>query len=212
MKSIKAEGRVQCPNKCEEFDAEYWSFVRADEDPDLKTAAMGGELNLFCCPHCKTFFHHEDNLVYLDAPAELMIFIFPHADKDKEAALTAKMQEDYKIIKQALSSTLHLDYPPIYVFGLDALKAVLEKEEEANFESEVVAGTCAAAGLKVVRLKPGYARQHHFPFYVPAPKGEGANGYAVAAHKVLKHGISSPLLQNFLDRMSEEGATLPQVI
>ena len=46
MKSIKAEGQARCPNHCEQFDVEYWSFVRADQDPDLKTAALGGELNL----------------------------------------------------------------------------------------------------------------------------------------------------------------------
>lgn len=211
MKSIKAEGRAKCPHHCEDFDVEYWSFVRADEDPDLKIAALGGELNLFCCPECKTFFHHDGNLIYLDVPAELMIFVFSHADKDKEAALAAKMKEDYALIKETLSKTLRLDYPPAYVFGLEALKGVLEKEEEVNFESEVVAGAAAAAGLKVVRLKPGYARERHFPFYVPAPAEEGANGYALSAHKVLAQGINSPLLRHFMDRMSEEGASMPEL-
>ena len=103
MKSIKAEGQAHCPNHCEQFDVEYWSFVRADQDPDLKTAALGGELNLFCCPECKTFFHHDSNLIYLDAPAELMVFVFAHADKAKEDALVAKMKEDYALIKKTLS-------------------------------------------------------------------------------------------------------------
>ena len=209
MKSIKAEGRAKCPNHCEEFDVEYWSLVRADQDPDLKTAALGGELNLVCCPECKTFFHHDGNLIYLDAPNELMIFVFPHTDKDKEAALAAKMKEDYQTIKQALSKTMHLDYPPFYVFGLDGLKQVLEQEEKTLFESEVVAAAAAAAGCSIVRLKPGYAREKRFPLYVPAPMVESANGYALAAHKVIKQGLQSLLLQNFLDQMSQEGASLP---
>lgn len=209
MKSIKAEGRAKCPNHCEEFDIEYWSLVRADQDPDLKTAALGGELNLVCCPECKTFFHHEGDLIYLDAPNELMIFVFSHADKDKEAALVAKMKQDYQTIKQVLSKTLHLDYAPLYVFGLDGLKEVLEKEEKTLFESEVVAASAAAAGCSIVRLKPSYAREKLFPLYVPAPIGEGANGYALAAHKVIKQGVQSLRLQNFLDQMSQEGASLP---
>lgn len=212
MKSIKAEGQAKCPNHCEEFDVEYWSFVRADEDPDLKTAALGGELNLVCCPECKTFFHHDGNLIYLDAPNELMIFVFSHADKDKEAALAAKMKEDYQTIKQVLSNKLHFDYQPFYVFGLDGLKQILEQEEKMLFESEVVAAAAAQAGCSIVRLKPGYAREKRFPLYVPAPLGEGANGYALAAHKVIKQGIQSLLLQNFLDQMSQEGASLPVVI
>lgn len=209
MKSIKAQGRAKCPNHCEEFDVEYWSFVRADEDPDLKTAALGGELNLVCCPECKTFFHHDGNLIYLDAPNELMIFVFSHSDKAQEAALAAKMKADYQTIKQALSNTLHLDYQPFYVFGLEGLKQILEQEEKMRSESEVVAAASAAAGCRIVRLKPGYAREKRFPFYVPAPEGDGPNGYAVAAHKVLKQGVQSLLLQNFLDQMSQEGASLP---
>lgn len=212
MKSIKAGGQAHCPNHCEQFDVEYWSFVRADQDPDLKTAALGGELNLFCCPECKTFFHHDSNLIYLDAPAELMVFVFAHADKAKEDALVAKMKEDYALIKKTLSKTLQLDYEPAYVFGLEALKSVLEHEEELTFESEVVAAACAAAGLQVARLKPAYARKNHFPLYVPAADKPGANAYALAAHKVLKAGLNSKLLQNFMDRMSEEGASEPLLL
>ena len=145
----------------------------------------------------------------MDAPNELMIFVFPHTDKDKEAALAAKMKEDYQTIKQALSKTMHLDYPPFYVFGLDGLKQVLEQEEKTLFESEVVAAAAAAAGCSIVRLKPGYAREKRFPLYVPAPMEESANGYALAAHKVIKQGLQSLLLQNFLDQMSQEGASLP---
>ena len=97
--------------------------------------------------------------------------------------------------------------------GLEALKGVLRGEEEGSYESEVVAAAAAAAGLRVVRLKPSYARAHHFPFYVPAPaKGETPNGYAVAASKVLKTGLQSNLLRNFLDQMSQDNALPPQVL
>lgn len=212
MKSIKNDGTAICPNHCESFDVEYWSLVSADQDPDLKMAALGGELNLVCCPECGTFFHHDGNLIYFDAPSELLIFVFSEKDKAKEKELVARMQEDYRIIKETLLKQLHMDYPPIYVFGLEALKQILEKEEERTFESEAVAAAAATEGLSVIRLKPSYARVHQFPFYVPASADLTANGYAVSASKVLKKGLKSLLLRNFEDRMSEDGATAPPTL
>ena len=123
------------------------------------------------------------------------------------------MQRDYEIIKTTLLKQLHMDYPPISVFGLEALKKILQEEENYSFESEAVAAACAAAGVSVARLKPSYAREHHFPYYVPAPQGTaGANDYAVCASRVLKTGLKSPLLLNFKDQMSQEGATTPLLL
>ena len=56
MASIKGTAAVTCPNKCEEFEAEVWSFVRGDEDPGLKDAIIFGELNVVRCPHCDAIF------------------------------------------------------------------------------------------------------------------------------------------------------------
>ena len=210
MKSIKNEAAVCCPNHCEEFDVEYWSLISADQDPDLKTAAMGGELNLVQCPQCGTFFHHDSDLIYLDAPAELLIFVFAEKNRFQEQELRTRMQRDYEIIKNTLAKQLQIDYPPICVFGLEALKNILQEEEKHAFESEAVAAAAAAQGLQVVRLKPSYARSHHFPYYVPAPGGKvSANAYALAASKVLKSGLQSKLLLNFKDQMSQEGVAIP---
>lgn len=213
MKSIKNEGAACCPNHCEAFEVEYWSVVSADQNPDLKSAALGGELNLVRCPECGTFFHHDGDLIYFDAPAELLVFVFAEKDRQKEKELLARMQQDYGIIKNTLLKQLNMDYPPLSVFGLEALKEVLQAEEKVTFESEAVAASAAAQGLGVVRLKPSYARQNHFPYYVPAPAtGNAANDYAVAANKVLKTGLNSLLLRNFMDRMSEDGAVSPLIL
>ncbi len=213
MKSIKNEGAAHCPHHCEPFDTEYWSLVSADQDPDLKAAALGGELNLVRCPECGAFFHHDGDLIYFDAPAELLVFVFSEKDREKEPELLARMQKDYGLIKNTLLKQLHMDYPPISVFGLEALKHLLQEEEKNGFESEVVAAASAVEGFSVVRLKPSYARQHHFPFYVPAPaSGQSANDYAVAGAKVLKSGLVSPLLRHFVDKMSEDGAEAPVVL
>lgn len=213
MKSIQNEGTAHCPNNCEAFDVEYWSLVRADQDPDLKTAVLGGELNLVRCPECGTFFHHDGNLIYFDSPMELLVFVFSEKDKEKEKELLKRMKEDYAIIKNTLLKELDMDYAPISVFGLESLKQILEQDEEKLFESEAVAACAATQGLGVVRLRPSYAREHHFPYYVPAPVGkEGTNSYAVAASKVLKSGLKSLLLQHFMDKMSEEGAENPLIL
>lgn len=213
MKSIKNEAAAHCPNHCEPFDVEYWSFISAEQDPDLKSAILGGELNLVQCPECQTFFHHDGDLIYFDAPSELLVFVFSEKDRQREPELVARMHKDYELIKTTLLKQLNMDYPPVSVFGLEALKGVLQGEEEAAFESEAVAAAAAAAGLRVVRLKPSYARAHHFPFYVPAPeKDQTPNSYAVAASKVLKTGLQSSLLRNFLDQMSQEKALPPQVL
>ena len=125
MKSIRNEAPACCPNACEPFDVEYWSLVRADEDPDLKQAALGGELNLVRCPECGTYFHHKGELIYFDAPSELLVFVFAKDSKEKQAQLRARMEKDYGIIKNTLLEQLNMDYPPVLVFGLDELKELL---------------------------------------------------------------------------------------
>ena len=100
MKSIKNQGAACCPHHCEPFDVEYWSLVSANQDPDLKAAALGGELNLVQCPTCGCFFHHDGNLIYFDAPAELLVFVFSQKDREKEPELLKRMQQDYEIIKK----------------------------------------------------------------------------------------------------------------
>ncbi len=213
MKSIKNEGPAHCPHHCEPFDVEYWSIIRADQDPDLKTAAMGGELNLVQCPDCGTFFHHDGNLIYFDAPEELLVFVFSEKDRANEKELRERMQHDYELIKNTILKELHMDYPPVCVFGLDGLKQILQEEEHYSFESEAVAASAAAQGFALARLKPSYAREHHFPYYVPViAGGKTPNDYAVAASKVLKGGLNSKLLRNFEDQMSQEGVSAPLTI
>lgn len=213
MKSIKNSGAAHCPHHCEPFEVDYWSLISADQDPDLKTAIIGGELNLVQCPECGTFFHHDGELIYFDAPNELLIFVFAEKDRAREQELRARMERDYGIIKDTLFKQLNLDYRPLSVFGLDSLKTVLQEEEKLSFESEAVAASAAAQGFGVVRLKPSYARAHHFPYYVPAPKGgTRANDYAVAASKVLQSGLNSLLLRHFTDKLSQEGAEAPLLL
>ena len=213
MRSLQNEAAAHCPNECEPFDVTYWSLVRADENEDLKAAILGGELNLVRCPECGTYFHHDGEIIYFDAPAQLLVFVFSPKDKSREHELKEKIEHDYQIIKNSLLKDVHLNYPPISVFGLEELQKLLQHEEEITAESEVVAAAAATQGFEVARLQPSYARQHHFPLYVPAPaNGQTANDYAVAAAKVLKSGLNSTLLLNFKDKMSQENTPAPVLL
>ena len=214
MRTLQNEAAAHCPNGCEPFDVQYWSLVRGDENEDLKASILGGELNLVRCPECGTYFHHDGELIYFDSPAELLVFVFSPKDKAREAELKAKMAADYQVIKNTLAKELHLDYAPISLFGLEELQHLLHHEEENSAESEVVAAAAATQGFEITRLKPSYAREHHFPLYVPAPAAAypTANDYAVAAAKVLKSGLNSTLLLNFKDQMSVEGQEPPMCL
>ncbi len=214
MRSLQNEAAAHCPHGCETFDVTYWSLVRGDENDDLKSALLGGELNLVRCPQCGAFFHHDGELMYFDAPAELLVFVFSPKDKARQAELKAKMEQDYHILQHILLKELHLDYPPVSLFGLEELQHLLHHEQEVTDESEVIAAAAATQGFGVARLKPSYARAHHFPLYVPAPavKNPSANDYAVAAAKVLKSGLNSTLLLHFKDQLSAPGAKLPVLV
>ena len=213
MNSIRNQATARCPHGCEPFDVNYYCFVRADENPELKEAVLGGELNLVRCPTCGSYFHHDGEIIFLDPAGELLVFVFAAADAPRRAAMEKRMAEDYRLVKDTLLESLKLDYPPVCVFGLDELKHLLEDEEKVGIESEAVAAAAAAEGFKVLRLKPAYARTHHFPHYIPAPQHAGSPcDYAVAAAKVLKSGLHSSLLLNFKDHMSQEGAVLPLLV
>ena len=213
MKSIKNQTLAHCPNACEPFETDYYCFIRADETPELKDAILGGELNLMRCPECGEFFHYEKELIYLDATNELLVFMFPLSLKENETELKKRMEQDYRAVKDTLLKSLKMDYPPICVFGLEELKHLLENEEQITLESQAVAAASASEGFEVARLKPSYARSHHFPYYIPAaPHANTPNDYAVAAAKVLKSGLHSTLLLNLKDHMSQEGAVLPLLI
>lgn len=204
---------VHCPHGCEPFETDYFCFIRADENPDLKDAILGGELHLARCPECGAFFHHEKELIYLDPSNELLVFMLPSESKAREAELRKRMQDDYRTVKDVLLKDLKLDYPPVCVFGLEELKLLLENEQRTALESEIVAAASAAEGFEIARLKPSYAREHHFPYYIPAlPHTKHPHDYALAAAKVLKSGLHSPLLLNLKDHMSQEDAVLPPLI
>ena len=150
-------------------------------------------------------------MIYLDEEAQLLIFVFSEKNRVKQKELVAKMRQDYQLLKDSLIKKMDFDFNPLYVFGLEELKEVLEKEEQRNDESQVIAAAAAALGLQVTRLVPQWAREHNYPLYTAAGVDETAKSFADSARKVLESGLQSPLLKHFAEEMKGDGALAPKV-
>ena len=208
MKSIKSEGSAICPNGCEPFDAEFWTLIGADEDEDLKQALLGGELNLVKCPECGKFFYHDRNIIYFDPPSQLLAFVAPSCDKKDFEKTKTKMQADFKLLKDNLSS-MNIDYEPFYLCGLEELKAMLEYETKVNEESEVIAAFTAQQGFKLAPLRRAAARVKGWPFYIPVAGAEyNKENILKASKEVLAQNPGLGLLAAFVKDISA-GAQLP---
>lgn len=212
MRSIKSQETLNCPNGCEPFDADHWVFVNAGQDPELKDAVLGGELNLCRCPHCGEFFYGDVDFIYLDEQSSLLVFVFSDKNRKNKGDLLEKMRRDYAQLKDTLFKQLNLDFGPMCVFGLQELKEVVETEQKRTDESEAIAAAAAALGMKIARLKPEWARERGFPLYTAAGADETAVSYAGSARKVLESGLKSPLLKHFAEKMEGGGANAPEVL
>ncbi|WP_424244797.1 anaerobic selenocysteine-containing dehydrogenase [Elusimicrobium posterum] len=97
------------------------------------------------------------------------------------------------------------------MFGLHALKDILEQETIFVQESEVVAAASAACGMKLQTLKPAYARAHGYPMFVPVKGGTDAASLAAAANAVIKEGVKSERLKKFAHD-AEKGKIKPDFL
>lgn len=207
MKTIKGADTINCPNCDERMDVEFYSIINGEKDAEVKEMARGGELHLAGCPHCGAMFRHDVDFVYIDAAAGDFIFVFSKKTAENQVALKKKMTEDLAAIKDTFLNSMNIDGEPLYVFDLEELKVVLDKDVKLAEESEAVAAAGAAAGFKIVRLKPYYAKKNGYPLYVPG--GEG--GYLKAAQAVLEGGFCSLLLAKFAADLEKADFT-PEVL
>jgi len=197
MKSIKNSDTFQCPHGCEDFEHDFWSLVDASSSPELREAALGGELNLVMCPSCGRYFHHDNNLIYFDAATKFLVFVFAERERGHDKDLKEKMNHDYQLIKNSLAREVNLSGAPVCVFGLHELKDLIEEEEFFARESEVVAASAAAAGYKIATLEPSYARVRGYPFFVPVKSDKSAADLVSSANAVLEKGLNSARLKKF---------------
>src|SRR5271170_1359995 len=104
--SFKGAVEAQCPNGCESFTAEIWSFIRGDAQPELRLLVMFRECNLLLCPECNKPFFPDAPYIYFDPTAELLAFVFPESYRDKEKYWRDKMAGDFTVVSDKLGAVL----------------------------------------------------------------------------------------------------------
>jgi len=168
--SIKGLADVRCPGGCENEPAEVWSFVRGDEDPELRETLLAGELNLLLCERCGRPFYAETVVVYLDEAARLLAFIFPESYRADEARWRGKMGEDFARLRAALPKAA-LEEPRI-IFGFEEIRRILADDDEMGDEVDVARFFCGKLGLDVRAVDRAFARARALPWELPSGRGK----------------------------------------
>jgi hypothetical protein len=193
--SFKGQIEAKCPNGCEPFEAEVWSYVRGDLDVALRDAVLARELNLVLCPACSGAFVPEEPFVYFEPQNELLAFVFPETYREKEEYWRGKMREDFASMKQGLGEDLTVDVEPEIFFGQDDLAGLLELEDYRGEEREVMEFIAKDLGLALYRVSPRFARRNNVPAALPS----SGNGGAPTPESVIK-GLESVVSAN--DRLT----------
>lgn len=192
--SFKGNIEARCPQGCEPFETDVWSFIRGDQSPELRDAILWRECNLLLCPHCSAAFQPEASYIYFEPEADLMAFVFPESYREKAEYWRGKMREDFLVMKEKLGSGLSLVGEPEIFFGTEELALLLEREDFRGEEREVMEAVAAELGLSLYRVEPGFARRQGIPRSLPFTG-------AVATRDGVKEGLSKLLAAN--DRLAE---------
>jgi len=182
--SIKGVVEGRCPKGCDSEEIEVWSFVRGDQDSELRLTLLFGELNLVLCEHCGQAYYAEAVVIYLDEAAQLLAFIFPESQKADEPRWRAKMAEDFAQLKAVLPG-LHLEEPRVF-FGFDEIRELLRVDDEISDEVEVARFFMQKLGLAAWAMDRAFARARRLPWEVPLGRGKPfSRENALEALKVL---------------------------
>jgi len=178
-----------CPQGCESFETEVWSFVRGDKDAELRETLIAQELNLLLCPQCGAAFFPEAPVVYLDSAAELLAFVFPSSYRERESYWREKMGADFAAMRKALGEGALADMEPRIFFSFEELSRLLEQDDYLDEEREVMEFFARDLGLSLYRVSPGYARERRVPRslpYVPGPARATLESVAAGLEKLLR--------------------------
>ena len=171
--SFKGEIQARCPNGCEPFEAEVWSFIRGDQSLALREAVLARECNMLLCPDCSAPFIPPEPYVYFEPQAEILAFVFPESDRPKEEFWRRKMQEDFLAMRTGLGPELSVDVEPEIFFGLEELAQLLEKEDYLGEEREVMEFIAKGLGLSLYQVSPRHSRQTGVPRSLPFDPARG---------------------------------------
>ncbi|MBI4051509.1 MAG: hypothetical protein HY400_03285 [Elusimicrobia bacterium] len=194
--SFKGLVEMRCPGGCQPFEAEVWSFVRGDRDPDLREKIMAGEMNLLICPECNQTFYGEEPLIYYDPSMELFAFVFPASYEKEKSRWQEKMEADFANFQASLPEAQWLHDAPLLFFGIEGLQQMLVEEQGLLDEVEVIEHICVALGLSLYRSCISYARKRHIPSLLPLDGAVESMGKAERLRDRILKGLRKVLATN----------------
>jgi hypothetical protein len=162
-----------CPACKHPNEAEVWAVVNVKTDPELKDLLLGGELNMIECAACKEIFYAEHFLLYHDPAYELMAFVYPDAYQTEKPEWEEKTKRDFAASQSSLPENERLSYAPVTLFGLDQLVFIVEEEEEASIQGEIVSLLSPEHHFQIRGIRPSVARATHFPPVLPYIRDAG---------------------------------------
>ena len=173
--SFKGVIEARCPNGCEVFEVEVWSFIHGDRSPELREAVAAKECNLLICPACGAAFFADAPYIYFEAAADILFFVFPESFQAEESRWRRKMAEDFKSLKQALGDKLPLDLEPEICFGPERLGDLLNEDTYRAEEVEVMEAVAQELGLSLYHVRPGFARRQGIPASLPCVRANNGS-------------------------------------
>ena len=204
--SYLATKEKECPHCQFPNEIEVWSIVNVREDPELKDLLMGGELNLIECTSCQKIFYAEDFILYHDPDSELLAFVYPYEYKGEKDKYIQKTKDDFAASQSSLGLQGVVPYAPITLFGLDELLAVVEWDDEAKIQSDIVAMIAQERGLAIKKLHTAFSRAEKIPPLLPLKSSGGTTEHEqmLAALRVIKsENDHLTLYAQALDRLSQ---------
>ena len=212
---MSLRGRIiaKCPKGCEPFDAELYSFIRGDTDPDLRLQIKARECNLLICDECEKPFFPEEPYIYFEPQAEILGFVFPESFRPREKYWREKMHADFEEMRRALAENFPLTVEPVIFFGVDGLAELLDFEDYRSEEHEVMEWVAKDLGLSIYKVSPRFSRDNDVPGSLPyaangakAPSREGA---IAGLEKVLAANDRLKAYQRYLEKLKASQAGLP---
>jgi len=212
---MSLRGRIvaKCPNGCEPFDGELYSFIRGDTDANLRLQIKARECNMLLCDECEKPFFPEEPYIYFEPAAELLAFVFPESFRPKEKFWREKMHADFEEMRRVLAEKFPLTVEPVIFFGVDGLGELLDFEDFRNEEAEVMEWIAKDLGLSIYKVSPRFARDNDVPVSLPyaAAGAKAATRASVLAglEKVLAANDRLEAYQRYHVKLKAAKADLP---
>lgn len=123
--------QITCPACSTPFRTGIYTLVDVTEQPELKAALLGGQLNVAVCPNCRTASMLGAPLVYHDAAKQLCLVYFPQELNSRPDEQERFVGEATSFLMRALPTDAprsHLLAPRRFLTLPSMLDAILEAD------------------------------------------------------------------------------------